>query len=394
MASPVATPLYAVQDETCPWCEQSIPHEKFAEIQERIRSKERARLAEIEGRLREEHQRHTAAITAAGEAKLAEVQRKSVTDLANASAAAKRDVAAAVTQAKVDAQTELAPRITRAQAGQQVAENQLKALQAQQDELIATRLKEQRDALSADKEKALNEERSKAFAEKQKLTDKLAALQRQLENKTAQELGEGAEVDLFEELKREFPGDKITRVKRGEPGADIIHIIIENGRECGQIIYDSKNRQAWRNDYLSKLRTDQLAARADHAVLVSRPFPAGSKQLHIQDGVIVVNPARALALIQIVREHIVMVANLRISEDGRAQKMSKLYDFITSNRCTQLLDQVDQLSDNLLELDVKEKKTHDSTWRTRGELVKGIQQARSNLVSAIGLIVNVDSDSS
>jgi hypothetical protein len=64
---------------------------------------------------------------------------------------------------------------------------------------------------------------------------------------------------------------------------------------------------------------------------------------------------------------------------------------ITSNQCNHLLDQVDQLSDDLLELDVKEKKGHDSTWRKRGELIKGIQQARGNLVSAIGLIINVDS---
>jgi hypothetical protein len=37
---------------------------------------------------------------------------------------------------------------------------------------------------------------------------------RALENKTAEELGEGAEVDLFESLKSEFPEDNIRRVPK------------------------------------------------------------------------------------------------------------------------------------------------------------------------------------
>jgi hypothetical protein len=386
------TPLPEVQDEVCPWCEQPIPHEKFAEIQERIQSKERARLAEIEAGLREEHQRHIAEVTAASEAQLAELKRKSATDLANAAAATKRAIAAARAKAKLEADAEFKPQVKQAQAHQRLAEQRLKALQTEQEDLLATRLKEQRDALDEDKQKAVNKERSKAFREKQKLTDKVTALQRQLENKTADDLGEGAEVDLFEALKHEFPEDTIVRVDKGEPGADIIQTVIANGRECGQIIYDSKNRLAWRNDYVTKLRADQLAAKADVAVLVSRPFPSGTKQLHVQDGVIVVNPARTLALIHIVREHTVSIANLRVSDDGRAEKMSKLYDFITTGRCSQLLDQVDKLADNLLDLDVKETRAHNLTWNKRGELVKGVQHAVGTLVAEIGLIVNVDSD--
>jgi hypothetical protein len=389
-AHPVKRALRSVGNEVCPWCEQPIPHEKFEEIQERIRANERARLAEVEARLQLEHEQHIADLAAASEAQVAEIKRKSVADLTAAKAATERDIALAVAEANKKSAAEMSRTIAQAQGRQQVAEQQLKTLQGQQEDVIAARLTEQREALVADKEKALNAERSKAFVEKQKLTEKLAAVQRQLEHKTADDLGEGAEVDLFEELKRAFPDDKIVRVAKGVPGADFIHTVIADGNRCGQIIYDSKNRQAWRNDYVTKLRTDQLAAKADHAVLVSRPFPSGSKQLHVRDGVIVVHPARAVALVQIVREHIVMMAGARISESGRAQKMDALYEFVTSSRCTQLLDQVDRLSDDLLELDVTEKKAHDSTWRKRGELVIGIQQARGNLVSEIGLIINVE----
>ncbi|MGR4864202.1 hypothetical protein [Caulobacter sp. LARHSG274] len=37
----------------------------------------------------------------------------------------------------------------------------------------------------------------------------------------------------------------------------IRHIVMHNGRECGKIIYDSKNHNAWRNEFVTKLKADQ-----------------------------------------------------------------------------------------------------------------------------------------
>ena len=165
------------------------------------------------------------------------------------------------------------------------------------------------------KDKAVNEANAEAFKERQKIEEKVSALKRQLEAKSADELGEGAEIDLFEALKEEFPEDHISRVKKGEPGADIIHEIVESGDTCGCIIYDSKNRKAWANKYVEKLRTDQIAEKADHAILTTHKFPAGAKQVHVQDGVIVVNPARAVAIASLLRKHIVQLHSLRLSND-------------------------------------------------------------------------------
>src|SRR4029077_2145216 len=119
-----------------------------------------------------------------------------------------------------------------------------------------------------------------AFDETQKLSNKVAELQRALEKKTADELGEGAEVDLFEALKDEFRDDRIERIAKGTPGADVRHVVIYNGRECGIIVYDSKNHGRHRSDHVTKLRADQLAAKADHAILSTRAFPAKTGQLH------------------------------------------------------------------------------------------------------------------
>lgn len=247
--------------------------------------------------------------------------------------------------------------------------------------------KEQREALEKAKTEAVNAEKAKHFEEKLKLDEKLQQLQRQLQQKTAEELGEGAELDLFEALRAEFPDDQITRVGKGTPGADIVHKVIYNDKLCGSIVYDSKNRNAWRNDYVAKLRQDQLSESADHAVLASQVFPSGARQLHIQDGVVIANPARVIALAQMLRRHVVQTHSLRLSNEARQQKTERLYEFVTSDRCAQLLDHIENLTDDMLELEVKEKKVHDTTWKRRGELLRSVQRARGNFMAEIESII-------
>jgi hypothetical protein len=54
-------------------------------------------------------------------------------------------------------------------------------------------------------------------AETDAITGKLEDLARQLERKTANELGEGAEIDLFESLKQEFGGDQCESESNFDP---------------------------------------------------------------------------------------------------------------------------------------------------------------------------------
>jgi hypothetical protein len=66
-----------------------------------------------------------------------------------------------------------------------------------QEAELAKSLEEQRVVLEKATEDALNVERAKSFEDHQKLSTKVADLSRALERKTNEELGEGAEIDLF-----------------------------------------------------------------------------------------------------------------------------------------------------------------------------------------------------
>lgn len=250
-----------------------------------------------------------------------------------------------------------------------------------------TQLQEQREALEKAKGDAVNAEKATAFGERLKLQNKIDELSRALDKKTAEELGEGAEIDLYEALKAEFPNDRIERILKGQPGADILQTVIHNGKECGKIIYDSKNHSAWRNDFVSKLASDQMAAKAEHAILSTSKFPAGVRHLHVQDGVILCGPARVVTVAQIVRQHLIQTHALRLSNQQRTQKTAALYDFITSERCASLFGRIDTHTEDLLDLQVKEKKAHDTTWKKQGELIRSVQRVRAELTTEIETIV-------
>ena len=300
---------------------------------------------------------------------------------AAAEAAAKVQIGSAE-QAKADAEAKAA-----------AAEATAKSLQEFHETQLNERLQEQREALEEDKVAAVNAEKSATFEERQKLANKVEELQRALEKKTAEELGEGAEINLFEALKAEFDGDRIVRVTKGQQGADILHTVIHNGQECGTIIYDSKNHNAWRNEFVTKLRSDQLSAQADHAVLSSSKFPAGARQLHIQDGVVIACPARVVALVQLVRAHLVQSHTLRMSNAERTQKTAALYSFITSQQCANSFARLDELAESLLDIQTKEVKAHENVWKQQGLAIRAAMKVQAELRNHINSIIGTASGS-
>jgi hypothetical protein len=125
---------------------------------------------------------------------------------------------------------------------------------------------------------------------------------------------------------------------------------MHNRKECGTIVYDSKNHLAFRTDHVTKLRSDQLAQKAEHAILSLRKFPAGESQFCTRDGgVLLANPRRVVALVILLRQHLIQVHTLRISAAERESKTVALYDFITSDRFSQLLARVDGHAEELAE---------------------------------------------
>ena len=347
--------------DLCPLCEQPIAQDLARRIELRQQEQQRASLAQAR---------------------------------AEAEAMVEQQIAAALAEANKAAETAMLSRLAdfqeklvEAEQAQLGAQQELAALKAAQDTAVERRVEERAATLKEERDAAVLAERTRSFEETQALRQKLEDLTRKLEGKSAHELGEGSEIDLFEQLRDAFQGDHIQRVPKGVSGADVIHEVVHNGRVCGKIIYDAKNRDSWQNGFATKLKADKLAQAADHAVLSSNKFPKDKSQIHTQDGVIVANPARVLVIAEILREQIVRMHELRASKEAREEKTVALYAFVTSDHFKQLLEQVEAQAGKILELDSKEQEAHRRIWDQRGKLIRTIQKARADLTFEVDRII-------
>ena len=351
--------------ERCPWCASPISRPTFLAIERRIRFEEQQKAAALTERLHEKFRKEVAAAAqaAAKEARAATAKQLAMV-VAEKDAAVKRASALETEEA---------------QRRQQVLED------AERRQLAE--LANQRQMLERDHQRAILKLRADFTRATEATKKKISDLERKVQNRTAHELGEGAEIDLFTGLRDTFPGDHITRVRKGEAGADIHHAVYHNGQACGLIVIDSKNRRAWQNTFVTKLRRDQLDAEADHAILATTVFPAGEKELCLRDGVILVRPERTAFVLQLLRGSMVRMHLQGLSMTERNAKMGRLYTYITSEPCARRFQEAARLTDDLMALDAQETKDHQHVWARRGRMTLRLKSVLHDVDAAIATIV-------
>src|SRR5262249_16871628 len=150
-----------------------------------------------------------AAERARAEAEAAKKAAREATEKARADAEARE--ALARQEGKKASEAEYAARLAAAQQATQEANEKAQSQQAAH----AAELDTQRAALEKDAADRENAALAKAFEEKAKMQQQVEALNRKVQEQTSNQIGEGAEINLFEELKKAFPDDIIVRINKG-----------------------------------------------------------------------------------------------------------------------------------------------------------------------------------
>jgi hypothetical protein len=108
--------------------------------------------------------------------------------------------------------------------------------------------------------------------------------------------------------------------------------------------------------------------------------------------VIIVKPARAVAIAKMLRRHLLHVHTLRLSKSERQGKMAELYDFMTSERYALLAGRLDTESEALLTLQEADNKFHDNHWKKEGLLIRSIQKVKAEIDTSLDLIIGGSSE--
>ncbi len=240
-----------------------------------------------------------------------------------------------------------------------------------QEGLTATRDQAKKEAEEALKFKVLEKEQTITAMQKQ-----IEELKRKAEQGSQQLQGEVQELELEGLLTTKFPLDQIVPVPKGEHGGDILqHVVGPFGQPCGTLLWESKRTKNWSDGWLTKLREDQRAAKAEIAIILSQALPKDVESFEFIDGVWVIHPKVALPVASMLRHSLIEIAIARQASEGQQTKMEMVYQYLMGPRFRQRIQAiVEGFSTQQEELD-KERKVIMKQWAKREEQIDRVMHA-------------------
>jgi len=240
-----------------------------------------------------------------------------------------------------------------------------------QEGLSAVREQAQKETEDQLKLKVMEKEQTISSMQKQ-----IEDLKRRSEQGSQQLQGEVLELALEDLLRAKFPRDTIDPVPKGEHGGDVIQRVVGPlGQTCGTILWESKRTKNWSDGWLTKLREDQRATKAEIAVIVSQALPKEVQTFDLIEGVWVTHPRAALPVAVTLRHTLIEVTCARQATEGQQTKMEMVYQYLTGPRFRQRVQAiVEAFSSMQGDLD-KEKKAIIKQWAKREEQIEHVMQA-------------------
>ncbi len=253
------------------------------------------------------------------------------------------------------------------------------------------KLASEEEKIRTEATKKSDEEHRLKEAEREKiingLKDALEDAKRKANQGSQQIQGEVLELQLEELLRKEFLSDKVTEVKKGVRGADILQEVIDrNGRPCGKILWESKNAE-WTPSWLGKLREDQRAAKADVSALVSVNLPQGITNFIFKDGVWLSSVTSALALAYALRFNLVQVQQIKIAAASKGETKDELFDYITGLEFRHRVEGMIEAYQNLLDDIEKERRWFSLKWAKQEKSLRTLLDATGSFHGELEMIV-------
>lgn len=217
---------------------------------------------------------------------------------------------------------------------------------------------------------ATRKQMSTLQAQNLKQQNRISNLETQLKNQTTPQL-EGLlyEDKLMEALKKDFPNDNFTHTGKG---GDILHEVIHNKKPSGLIVYECKRVSHWQSAHAEQAYNARIQRKADYAVLVTSASKKGASGFFIEKGVIVVGPGGVLAIAAILREQIVRLAQLKLTQAQREEAIEKTLEYLQGAEFKNALDLVIRKTVEMYEDLKKECHEHVKGWKKRYDSLKSV----------------------
>ena len=282
---------------------------------------------------------------------------------------------------------------------------QVQVIQAKEAELeleLQRKLVKERESLKAQIQK---EETERGSLKDQEYQLKVKELEKQLDDqrKLAEEMkrkaeqgsmqmqGEVQELLLEELLKTSFPFDQISEVGKGVRGADCIQLVRNSlGQEAGKIIYESKRTKDFNQEWIDKLKADMRSQGADIAVIVTQTFPKELDRFGEKDGVYICSFQEVKSVALLLRNAILKIHDTKKSQVNKGDKMSFLYDYLTSNEFSEQWKAVGEGFRQMRSSIQKERDAMEKLWKAREKQLEKVLLNAMHIKGSIEGIAGAD----
>ena len=282
---------------------------------------------------------------------------------------------------------------------------QVQAIQAKEAELeleLQRKLVKERETLKAQIQK---EEIERGSLKDQEHVLKVKELEKQLEDqrKLAEEMrrkaeqgsmqmqGEVQELLLEELLKSSFPFDEIQEVGKGVRGADCIQVVRNSlGQEAGKIIYESKRTKVFNQEWIDKLKADMRSQGADIAIIVTQTFPKELDRFGEKDGVYICSFQEVKSVALLLRNALLKLFDAKKSQVNKGDKMSFLYDYLTSNEFSEQWKAVGEGFRQMRSSIQKERDAMEKLWKAREKQLEKVLLNAMHIKGSIEGIAGAD----
>ncbi|QIF81692.1 MULTISPECIES: DUF2130 domain-containing protein [Brevundimonas] len=212
------------------------------------------------------------------------------------------------------------------------------------------------------------------------MQQKIEELKKKAEQGSQQLQGEAQELMLEDMLRARFPFDQIEPVGKGEFGGDVLQRVVNPaGQVCGSILWETKRTRTWSDGWLSKLKGDLRAAKADLALIVSHALPKDIETFGQMEGVWITGPKCAMPVAMSLRESLVLMNGVRAAGEGQQTKSALMYDYLTGPRFRHRIEAVVEKFSDMQDDLASERKATMKRWAKRE------QQLHTVLDSTAGL---------
>ncbi len=206
------------------------------------------------------------------------------------------------------------------------------SVEAEAEKKLNAILKEEKEKIRKTEEEKIQLKLAEKEHLIEKLTQDLKEAQRKAEQGSIQIQGEVQELAIEEWLATNFPMDVITEVKKGARGGECLQIVNTRTRQnCGSIYYESKRTKDFQPSWIEKFKNDMRQKGANIGVIVTEAMPKGMERMGLKDGVWICSFEEFKGLSLVLRETIIQISQAVASQENKGDKMSMLYDYLTSN---------------------------------------------------------------